>query len=110
MGNGTREGGTYGPGWADVEQSIQAFGKRWGGYWTVRIHPATRRGSHWRLSVVCSRRYGSRGSGGDGEDTVGELYPTSDGISMPALMHKLLYELDRKLESRAGRAERQMRF
>lgn len=108
MSNG-KDGG-YGPGWADVASCIRAFQRKWGGNWTCRVFSAPRLGRPDCLRVVCSRRYGRSEGGVEREQYVGAEYPSVQRDSMPAIMHELLYQLDKQLEADKVVAEQQTSF
>lgn len=99
-----------GPGWADVREYLVSCGEGWGGNWVLSIRVTRGNGGRDALWVLCER-YGPPGKTGLGRDTrTGHVYPTSDGISMPALMHGLLAEVEQRLQDDKGLAERQASF
>lgn len=99
-----------GPGWADVRVYAEELGNRWGGYFVLTIRLAKGRGGRTDLWVVCERFGMPDKSGIPKVRRSGHVYPCSDGLTMPALMHGLLADVDRMLEDDAGLATRQATF
>lgn len=107
MEKNSRALGPYGPGWGDVAEALRAFSREWGGDWVFNVRSAPRLGKPHRMWIVCIRRGGNAGVGVERELLSGTEYPHCDGISMPAVMHGLLYDVHRQLEEAKIVAERQ---
>jgi len=99
-----------GPGWADVRDYLEAVNNRWGGNWVLSVRLAQHSKNRVTLWILCER-FGPPGKSGFGKDTrAGHVFPTSDGLTMPAVMHALLAEVEGRLQDDKGLAERQASF
>lgn len=99
-----------GPGWGDVKDYLEACGSRWGGQWVLSVRLAKRGAVGSTLWVLCERFSAPDKLGNSKARRAGHVYPTSDGINMPALMHGLLAEVEEGLQDDRGVAERQASF
>ena len=104
---GKQEVPDRGPIWKDVGELFARLERRWGGIWVLSVRLDPSRGRPGRLFVLCERTASVGRAGYYKQDRASRPYPTSDGLSMPAVMFGLLYEVDGKLEGDSGIAERQ---
>jgi hypothetical protein len=105
-----RKASDRGPIWRDVSELLATMYKRWGGNWvlSVRANPAGVQNGH--LWVLCEVTLPTGRTGLSKQLRAGRKYPTSDGLSMPAVMHGLLYDVEGRFEDDRGLAERQASF
>jgi len=99
-----------GPGWGDVRDYLAALSERWGGRWVCSIRVPAGTTAKRELWIVCERFGVPDKSGVEKARRAGHRYPTSDGVSMPALMHGMLADVERQLQDDEGVAERQAAF
>ena len=99
-----------GPIWRDVGELAARFEQRWGGIWvlSVRLDPGRGRSGH--LFVLCERTASVGRAGAFKQTRASGPYPTSDRVSMPSLMCRLLWEVNERLETDRGLATRQASF
>jgi hypothetical protein len=108
MGKQEMEG--RGPIWRDVGELAARFEQRWGGIWVLSVRLDPGRGRRGHLFVLCERTASVGRAGAFKQTRASWPYPTSDGISMPSLMCRLLWEVNERLEADCRLAQRQASF
>lgn len=91
-----------GPTWKDVQEWMEEAMRTYGGcvYWEVTVAPGWRQMPSYKLWCRCVWKDVGRDKQG-AEIACGDFWPTARHKTMPGLIARLIFELERKLVDRA---------